>query len=61
MSICIACHAQPEGGGTSVCLSTYVSKDKKWLTYSGGVNFLLGINLAFPVAATCHKHFMGSL
>lgn len=51
MSICIACHGQPEGGGASVCLPAYLSKDRKWLTYSGGVNFLPVINLALPVAA----------
>ena len=53
MSICIACHAQPEGGSASLCLPAYLSKDRKWLTHSEGVNFLLVINLALPVAAVC--------
>lgn len=61
MSICIACHGQPEGGGASVCLPAYLSKDRKCLTYSGGVNFLPMINLALPVAAACHEHFPGSI
>ncbi|MEQ2201717.1 hypothetical protein XENOCAPTIV_016999 [Xenoophorus captivus] len=61
MSIGKACQAQPEGGCGSVCLPVYLSKDRKWLTDSGGVNSLLVINLALPVEAACHEHFGLSL
>lgn len=59
MSICIACQAQLEGGGGPVCLPAYLSKDRTWLTLSGGVNSLLVINLALPVEAACHEHLPG--
>lgn len=61
MSICIVCHGQPEGDEASACLPAYLSKDRKWMTYSGGVNFLPMINLALSVAAACHEHFLGSI
>lgn len=59
MSICIACQAQLEGGGGSVCLPAYLSKGRTWLTLSGGVNSLHVINLALPVEAACHEHLPG--
>lgn len=59
MSICIACHGQPEGGGASVRLPACLSKDRKRLTHSGGANFLPVINLAVPAAACPPRTFPG--
>lgn len=61
MSICIACQGQLEAGSESVCLPAYLSKDRTWLTHSGGVNSLLVINLALPVEAACQEHLPGSV
>lgn len=61
MSIGILCQAKPEESWECACLHVYLSKDRKWLTDSGGVNSLLVINLAFLVEAACHEHFGLSL
>lgn len=44
MPIYMTYQSLPEGGGVSLCLPACLSGDRKWLTYSGGVNFLPLIN-----------------